>query len=177
MICKRLALSLLLLFACALPGSVRSQTKANANLHPSDLTTSLLRLYSQSAELVKIRGVEYLGHKTGPTEFTKCDGDKVDIGDQKPRKSDPCPIDGSPHSDIMNITGHVDRIDVASSMLEIRDNEGKKYSFFVPESARLISTGRIHKPGTAEVRHLTNRSLRITIFAVLSGRAEAVEVH
>jgi hypothetical protein len=179
---RRLLFLLTGMFLVSLPHSVLAQV--------DQLERDLKEGYFARAERVEIAGVEFRGHKTGPTEFTKCNGETIDIGDKKPTRSGPCPSDGKPDK-LYAFEGAVVKTDMAQSTIAVKAADGQTYDIYLPaESKEIVSTSpgaglRMNQVFASDfhkeklvLRNLRIEQLtagdRVVIVMVLPGRAEAI---
>jgi hypothetical protein len=163
---------------------------------------AFLEKRASNAEKVEVAGVEFRGRKSGPTKFTKCNGEVIDIGNQSPKKTGPCPQDGNPHH-IFIFGGILVEIDKLTAVLKIRASDGNIYAVYLPEDVGQIipeegepdsRMSRLSTPtdnplfGIASDKRTRHRRMnvvglrpdtlnpgdKITIVSLVNGRAEAV---
>lgn len=167
------------LFLVFLPRTVLAQT--------AELEKEIKATFNERAERIEIAGAEFRGRKTGRTEFTTCNGEKIDIGDKKPTKSGPCPQDGKPKQ-LFAFQGEIVGMNATESLLEIRAADKKIYSVYVPDyfkeivisGEQIASANNVfatdvrlsYKLRDAAVNSLQTGST-VVIIMVLPGRAEA----
>jgi len=117
------------------------------------------------AEEMLIKGEsKYLGWQNSKVKFTTCQKDDIEIGDGKIEKtSEKCKkAPGGPSPLVM--VGTLIAVDIKNETFQIKDEKGRSYNFFFPETMGAKVQLKDIKMGD-----------KLVVISPIKGRAEAIE--
>lgn len=110
---------------------------------------------------------KYLGWRawyTSEIKFRTCSNDLIPIEDGKIEEADEkCPKNGTPAPLVAIVT----YVDVNNRALQVKNENGKLFNFFFPETAEIISKIKLKDIKIGD---------KVTVTSPVAGRAEAIKI-
>jgi hypothetical protein len=158
-------LFLLILIVLCLPQPAGGQENINQ---------LLLKTFEDSTTEMIVDGEPVRGHDIGNNKFKPCTGDVVKIF-RPLRNSDKCPDEGQP-SGVQTFRANFIAWDQRTSFLEVRKQDSERsVRLYIPESIKLVSSGRLEKFDRSQLTKLDLSQLSDTvIYQVIPQRIEAI---
>lgn len=157
------------LFIVAISAEVSAQEVS------ATLKADVLKIFAESTMEIDVDGVKIRGHEIGNGKFKTCEGKSIDINNRPLRKSDRCPQPSGTHN-VRAVSGEIVDLDAKTSTVELKDDAGTITKVFLPSSVRLVTDGELDQSSTMSFNMKDAKGRRLTIYFVISGRAEALTV-